>query len=245
MKPIGKIVIFIGLLFLIGGVCLYTYNSYEGFQSTGSADFCTPNQNKCAKQCFNKGFEPDGIRPENTDEQLMYDIYEIKNLEKIISTNELTNMNVDKYDMASELSEFDTGAPIPWDYNNRTKDPGEILWGTVHTDVSKMIFDKAYTRAIFGSANPAQYIENNNDTGQNAYRSNVFATTVYTPEAAAAIQVAEGFQDQLTSMIMEDVTERILNILDPKRKRDLAIRQALKNSMPTFPFTNIPITLLI
>lgn len=240
MKPIGKIVIFIGLLFLIGGVCLYTYNSYEGFQSTGSADFCTPNQNKCAKQCLNKGFEPDGIRPENTDEQLMYDIYEIKNLEKIISTNELTNMNVDKYDMASELSEFDTGAPIPWDYNNRTKDPGEILWGTVHTDVSKMIFDKAYTRAIFGSANPAQYIENNNDTGQNAYRSNVFATTVYTPEAAAAIQVAEGFQDQLTSMIMEDVTERILNILDPKRKRDLAIRQALKNSMPTFPFTNIP-----
>ena len=239
MKPIVKIVIFIGLLILIGIVCIYAYKSYEGFQSTGSATFCNTNENKCAKQCLNTVYEPGGIRPENTDEQLMYDVYEINNLDKIIATNENINTNVDKYDMASELSEFDTGAPIPWDYENRTKDPGEILWGTVHSDVSKMIFDKAYTRAIFGSANPAEYIENNNDTGENVYRSNVFATTVYTPEAAAAIQVAEGFEDQWVSLIMEDVVERMLNNFDPNRERTLKIYEKMNASKPTIKIGGI------
>lgn len=238
MKPLIKVVLYVGLLILIVGICLYFYRSYEGFQSSGtsssgSISFCDTNENKCDEKCINKSYEAGGLDPENLEEQPLYDLYDAANFDIITGTNTASKTSVERYDMAAELGEFDTGAPVPWDYENRDQDPAEILWGEVHPDVSIKIFDKAFTRELFGSANPATFIEMDNNTGQMAYRSNVFQTTVYTPDAAVAIGIAEAFQDSWTEALIERIGEGILDRLknidtDGKRSRD--INATLDNS---------------
>lgn len=249
MKPLIKVVLYLGLLILIVGICLYFYRSYEGFQSSGadssgSISFCDTNENKCDEKCINKSYEQGGLDPENLEEQPLYDLYDATNFEIIAGTNTAPKTSVERYDMAAELGEFDIGAPVPWDYENRDQDPAEILWGEVHPDVSIKIFDKAFTRELFGSANPATFIEMDNNTGQMAYRSNVFQTTVYTPEAAIAIGIAEAFQDSWTEAIIERVGSTILERLikldtDGQRSRD--INATLDNSRRSISVRN-PIT---
>ena len=204
-----KIFLFIGIFLLLIGLCAYGYMSYEGFQNPStSGSFCSTNENKCLRKCStpNTGDLPD----ETYDESLIYDVYEEGNLQDVINpSNPEPKTTVQNYDMASELSEFDSKAPMPWDYDNRQLDPKETVWGDIHPDVSHMLYQKAYNKAIFGSANPASFIENDNETGQNAYRSNVFQKTVYGTEGMIAITTVEAFQDFYTSMAMQAVLENL------------------------------------
>ena len=124
MKPLIKVVLYLGLLILIVGICLYFYRSYEGFQSSGadnseSISFCDTNENKCDEKCINKSYEQGGLDPENLEEQPLYDLYDATNFEIISGTNTAPKTSVERYDMAAELGEFDIGAPVPWDYENR------------------------------------------------------------------------------------------------------------------------------
>ena len=204
-----KIFLFIGIFLLLIGICLYGYMSFEGFQSsTTSGSFCSTEENKCLRKCStpNTGDLPN----ESYDETLLYDVYEEANLQNLINpSNPEPKTTVPPYDMASELSEFDAQAPMPWDYDNRQLDPKETVWGDIHPSVSNMLYQKAYNRTVFGSANPTSFIENDNETGQNAYRSNVFQTTVYGTGGMIAISTVEAFQDFYTSMLMQNVLEEI------------------------------------
>ena len=216
------------------GACLYGYVSYEGFQATsGTSGTCGPSitpgnfcpattDNRCPNdvkytQCLNTTPEPNAIANETPDESILYDIYESKNLEDVYDSTNISKTTVQPYNMASELGEFDLGAPIPWDYDNRMMDPEETVWGSVHPDVSTKLFQKSYTRALFGSANPEQYIENNNETGENKYRSNMFQMTVYGMEGMAVMQQIEAVAGFYQEQIMEDVLDRIF--MSDKLKR--------------------------
>jgi hypothetical protein len=231
MKPNVKIILYIGLFLLLIGVCLYGYVSYEGFQISSGTEgsFCDVQANKCNATCIDTATEPGGLPKENTEESDLYDIYELNNLQNVPSaTNEARKTTVVQYDMAGELAEFDTGAPIPWDYENRQLDPETTVWGAVNSDVSKKLFQKSYTRALFGSANPATFIENDNNTGENQYRSNVFQTTVYGAENALMMQTAEAFQDMYTEVLIENVMETLFET-DYMREQNLINAELDKN----------------
>ena len=204
-----KIFLFIGIFLLLIGICVYGYLSFDGFQNPStSGSFCSTDENKCSRKCStsNTGDLPD----ETIDESLIYDAYEGSNIQELMNpSNPEPKTAVKKYDMASELSEFDSQAPMPWDYDNRQQDPKETVWGDVHPDVSHMLYQKAYNRALFGSANPASFIENDNETGQNAYRSNVFQKTVYGTEGMLLMTTIDAFQDLYTSVVMQEVLEYV------------------------------------
>lgn len=243
-----KIFLYIGIFLLLIGVCLYGYISYEGFQGTSgtsgrcgsssdtSGDFCPattdyrcPNDVKYT-QCLNTTHEPNAIADETPDEAPLYDIYDSKNLQSVYDpTGGNPNTTVQPYNMASELAEFDLAAPIPWDYDNRQMNPADTVWGSVHNDVSTKLFQKSYTRALFGSANPEEYIENNNETGENKYRSNMFQTTVYGAEGMAVMQQIEAVAGFYEEQLMEDVLDRAFMHDNLKRWKEIAeIRDASK-----------------
>lgn len=225
-----KIFLFIGIFLLLIGICVYGYLSFDGFQNPStSGSFCSTDENKCSRKCSttNTGDLPD----ETVDESLIYDAYEDHNLKELINPSKPElKTTVTKYDMASELSEFDAKAPMPWDYDNRQLDPKETVWGDVHPDVSHMLYQKAYNRTLFGSANPASFIENDNETGQNAYRSNVFQKTVYGTEGMLLMTTTEAFQDFYTSMIMQAVLEEVG--LSEDNKRWQRIKARMDDSKP-------------
>jgi len=186
--------------------------SYEGFQSGGggSISFCDVNANKCQKQCLNTAKEPGALPPETSDESMLYDIYESHNLQNLINPPQKDpTTTAQPYNMASELGDFDPQAPMPWDYDNRQQDPQQTVWGSIHSDVSHMIYQKSYARAMFGSADPATFIENNNDNGQNMYRSNMFQTTVYgtagTAEMTQVDAVGQFYLTVLVQRVLEDL----------------------------------------
>ncbi|GDX49093.1 hypothetical protein LBMAG25_19110 [Bacteroidota bacterium] len=249
-----KIFLFIGIFLLLIGICAYGYLSYEGFQTSNSGSFCSVEQNKCANQCLSTKKDPGTLPNESPEESLLYEVYQDKNLSELISPSVPEPMTtVQLYDMASELSEFDPQAPMPWDYDNRQLDPKDTVWGDVHSNVSHMLYEKSYNRVLFGSADPATFIENDNDTGQNAYRSNVFQTTVYGTGAMAAITQAEAFQDFYTSMIIEEVLKEVGLTAADKRalQRIDAINSIREQSRPkwtvagrevTKPFSNYTIS---
>ena len=154
-----KIFLFIGIFLLLIGICAYGYLSYEGFQNANSGSFCYVEKNKCDKQCLGRQNDPGTLPNETPEESLLYDIYEDKNLSEIMNPSipEPTT-TVLRYDMASELSEFDPQAPMPWDYDNRQLDPKDTVWGDIHSNVSHMLYEKSYNRVLFGSADPATFI---------------------------------------------------------------------------------------
>jgi hypothetical protein len=226
MKGGVKIFLYIGIFLLLIGVCLYGYLSYEGFQATSgtsgtcgysgtaenfcptTTDYRCPNDMKYT-QCLNTTPEPNAIGDETPDESMLYDIYESKNLYGVYDSTNVSKTTVQPYNMALELGEFDLGAPIPWDYDNRQMDPEETVWGSIHPDVSTSLFQKSYTRALFGSANPEQYIESNNETGENKYRSNMFQMTVYGMEGVAIMSQIDAIGGYYLEQVMEDVLDRI------------------------------------
>ena len=226
----AKIFLFIGIFLLLIGICVYGYLSFEGFQNPStSGSFCSTDEEKCSRKCSTKN--TGDLTDETVDESLIYDAYEDHNLKELINPSKPElKTTVTKYDMASELSEFDAKAPMPWDYDNRQLDPSETVWGDIHPDVSHMLYQKAYNRTLFGSANPASFIENDNETGQNAYRSNVFQKTVYGTEGMLLMTTTEAFQDFYTSMIMQAVLEEVG--LSEDNKRWQRIKARMDDSKP-------------
>jgi hypothetical protein len=229
-----KIFFFIGMFLLLVGVCVYGYLSYEGFQNPSSQSFCSADENKCSRKCSTS---LDGDLPNETDdEMLLYDVYDIKNVEPIINpSSPEPKTTVKSYDTAMELSEFDPKAPMPWDYDNRQLDPNETVWGDINPRVSQLLYEKAYIKTLFGSANPSSFIENDNQTGQNAYRSNVFQTTVYGTGSMILTVTAEAFQDLYTSQIMEWSLKQVG--LSERQKLYLRIRERVDASIPRYTIT--------
>jgi flagellar basal body-associated protein FliL len=256
-----KILLFIGIFLLLIGVCLYGYFSYEGFQQSSgscgsslntSGNFCPATSDyRCPSdvkytQCLNNTPEPNAIPNETPDETDIYDIYESKNLNKLYEQNDVSKTTVKPYNMAGELGDFDLGAPIPWDYDNRQLEPTETVWGSVHPDVSTKLFEKSYTRALFGSANPEQFIESNNDTGENKYRSNMFQMTVYGIEGMAIMQQIEAVAGFYEEQIMEETLDaifmpqtlrrnrQILEIIEAGKPKILGITNTMAKSTVTY-----------
>ena len=118
------------------------------------AQFCDIEINKSDPICFKPNI--DTLPVETPVEQDIYDTYELYNIDNPPAPSP-TQMQ--PYDMASELSSFDTGAEIPWDYDNRTFNPNDILWGNIHPNVSQAIFNTAYTRDVLKSINNLDYDE--------------------------------------------------------------------------------------
>jgi len=214
MKPIVKIVIFIGLLLLIIAVCAYTYLNYkEGFQNTalgGSGSLCPLNDvnaDVCPGQCqtaYNP--DPNALPPESSDEQQEYDIYEYYNLNELNIYLPPQTTPLSAYNMGSQLSSFDTGAPIPWDYDNVMLDPQQVLWGTVATPASHGIFNVAYTTKVFGSPNSSDYIASDPENNRSLILLAMF--NIETPSYLSAQTV--GFLNNVTTLVPMIMTQHIL-----------------------------------
>jgi len=134
------------------------------------AEFCDIEINKADSKC-NAPNIGNLLPAETPAEQNIYDNYEMYNIDNP-PTPSYTQMQ--KYDMASELSKFDTGAEIPWDYDNRTFNPSDILWGNIHPNVSQEIFRTAYTRDVLKSINNLEYDESSKKW---EYKSLIFERT--------------------------------------------------------------------
>ena len=134
------------------------------------ANFCDIEENKASANCA-KPNTGDPLPAETPAEQNIYDTYEMYNIDNPPTPS---YTQVQQYDMASELSNFDTGAPIPWDYDNRMFNPNDILWGNVHPNVSQEIFQTAYTRDILKSVNNLEY---DDLSSQWKYKSIIFERT--------------------------------------------------------------------
>ena len=259
MKPIVKIVLFIGLLLLIIATCSYGYLTYkEGFQAspTDLAGFCSTNDNVCTPVCYNKStlynpnpnpgnpnpMNPDAnaLVPETPSEKDLYDTYTYYNLQDINTGLPLQTTSFTAIDMGGVLGAFDPYIPIPWDYDNMSLDPQYVLWGTIDTAVSTALFDTAYTRATMGSANSADFIQSDPTTGRDTYTSTLFGgKTVPNGPKAQGLQALEG----IVSMGIMVGTGHIMgSIMAPFSKEALDRHQSILNEVKAAKARGVPIT---
>lgn len=221
-----KAILFIGLLFgvlIVAGL----RHGVEGFRSKDASPKREGFQSYGGTvKATRPSTDPLDTPAETPEEQVVYDLYEEKNI-PIPPDPYYTPLQ--KYNTAGQLTQFDMGAEVPWDYDNKDMDPQEILWGTVYPECSQSIFTKAYNREMFSSGNN---VEMDQGTGQFFYRSNVFQTTVYDEQSAAALQYLEFIQDFATEEIFEGIlggiAERTKRKLDAMKARDAATKRANK-----------------
>jgi hypothetical protein len=135
---------------------------------TISVNYCDIEENKTSAQCITPS--DDNLGPETEVEQVTYDLYEQYNID---SPPDPVVTQHTQYNAALSLGAFDPTAPIPWDYDNMTLNPQDVLWGNIHPNVSQSIFNCAYAREALQSINNLEY---NNDTGW-SYRSLTFERT--------------------------------------------------------------------
>ena len=121
-------------------------------------NFCDIEANKNKSQCtiaaVNTHKTADTLGPETDAEITAYDIYETYNFSNL---QEPVPTPVTMYDSSQELGEFDFGAPVPWDYENRMFNPPDVLWGVIHPRTSGEIFKTAYNKQLFSSISPLQF----------------------------------------------------------------------------------------
>ena len=248
MKPIVKIVIFIGLLLLIIAVCTYGYLTYkEGFQAgSNSGSFCTANANMCAPTCWSKtNPDPNALALETSDETAAYDLYEYYNLESLNITLPPQTTALTAYNMASALSSFDEGAPIPWDYDNMSLDPQFVLRGAVHAAASQGLYNTAYTRAIFSSANSSDFIRSDT-SAPTLIATQFYGLPTPTGMSAQTIQFINGTQTVGAMVSTQQGINEIGGILGHDPARDTAAlnkKASIRNYMkanPTKPMMKYP-----
>jgi len=121
-------------------------------------DFCDIELNKMKSQCIANAVAiqsyADTLGPETDAEIGAYDVYETYNFTDL---KEPSPTPVTTYDTSQELSEFDFGAPVPWDYENRMYNPADVLWGVIDPKCSGEIFKSAYNKTLFSSTSPLQF----------------------------------------------------------------------------------------
>lgn len=137
------------------------------------ANYCDIYNNIYDPVCFKPNVEPFPtiLKEETRVEQVTYDNYILYNIN---TANTPRPTPIQQYDTASELSEYDTGAPIPWDYDNRMYDPQEILWGSIHPKCSESLFNSSYNLKTRDSINNITF---NEETKEWTYPSALFNTT--------------------------------------------------------------------
>lgn len=168
---------------------------------TIKAAYCYIEANKTDEVCITK--PDDTLAAETEVEQNIYDIYEQYNIDAtplpIVTQHK-------QYDVASSLGDFDTNAPIPWDYDNNTLNPADVLWGNIHPNVSGSIFSCAYARESLQSINNLEY----NETLGWTYKSLLFERTWSGDDKKflPGIQTAEFIIETGSSIIVEHSYDR-------------------------------------
>lgn len=144
---------------------------------------------------------------ETQEEKEGFDTYEYFNFPNPPEEPEPTQMQ--PYEAGAALTAFDTGADIPWDYDNSASDPKDILWGFVTPACSSAIFEKCYMREIFGSANNFEIDPQQGLTAleRKPYRANVYGITTTNEKTMKGLQVAEAFQDFINETVIETTLE--------------------------------------
>jgi hypothetical protein len=123
-------------------------------------NFCDIELNKMKSACITNAVAAqsaaDTLGKETVAETNTYDMYETYNFNNL---QEVLPTTVTQYDTSQELGEFDFGAPVPWDYENRMYNPADMLWGVIHPRCSSEIFKSAYNKKLFSSISPLQFDE--------------------------------------------------------------------------------------
>lgn len=146
---------------------------------------------------------------ESPDELIAYDTYELYNLPTLVP---IVPTQMLPYDINFELGEFDTGAPVPWDYENRAQLPTDVLWGMIHPQCSQEIFNAAYTRTVLGSINNLEQ----SDDGKWKYPSLMFQRTWSGEDEKkfmAGIQTAEFIVETGNGILSGMICDKIGNLL--------------------------------
>lgn len=198
------------IIVLTAILCLGFYYGYklykifasalEGFQTTGACPQVDPPSWD--------------VGPESSDEIMTYDTFEMSNTPNMGDT---MPTNMDKYDSAAALAEFDDNAPVPWDFDNKDDDPVDVLWGYVDTRCSMYLWDRARMRALFGTANNFEV----GDDGKVAYYSGYLNGMVFHDESQInAVKYLEFFID----FYAEQVIEGVLDPLKPGMESRLYVK---------------------
>jgi hypothetical protein len=172
--------------------------------------FCEIESNKASNRCLIQNFDT-FLPSERPVEQTVYDNYEIYGIDP---SPEPVKTTVKKYDMSSELAQFDFGAPVPWDYDNRMLDPNDVVWGTIHHYTSKSILTSAYNLEVFKSLNNLEFDENE----EWSYTVPMFSKT-WGPEDQkyeAEIQFLEFFAQTAIGQIVEGAYDKFEDTISRK-----------------------------
>lgn len=154
---------------------------------------------------------------ETVDERLAYDIYEqynLNDLAQLAYPPDLIPTSNAPYIKAQGLTPFDfsSGQAVPWDFDNSSFLPKDVLWGFVHPRVSQAIFTKCESQAIFGNINSLNY----DAQGQPFYSSQYFNTILYNEQDALPYQYADFFIDFYAEMMFETMIHE--GITEPMRE---------------------------
>ena len=197
MKPWQKI---IGLVLTTGlilafyiGSLLYkvAHRMAEGFQAGAVAGSAAASTDQ-----FNPG-------PESGAEQQTFDLFEYLN--QLIGQDTPTTP-MEPYNPGAALAEFDDGAPVPWDHDNKMENPKDILWGYVDSRCSRELWTAAKNRALFNTASNIEIAPN----GQLSYYSNWLNGKIFhDPKEIGGVKFAEFLLDFATEEIIEGVFDRV------------------------------------
>ena len=192
------------ILLLVFGIGYLVYSAVkklkEGFQAAAASPTTTNR-------------DPNDPGTETMTEKDAYDMYEYKYL--LDHFNDVPTLT-EKYDPAGALAEFDFDAPVPWDFDNKEQDPKDILWGSVDSRCSKALWENAYLRRLFDSANNFEFT---NDGAIGYYSTKMNGKLYYDPGQIAAIKYAEFFIDYAMEETIEWLLEeRILKSFEEELK---------------------------
>lgn len=176
-------------------------NFIIGNTYTIKVNYCDIYDNTADPVCYKNYVEPipSIMTSESPVEEATYDNYILYN---VTTSNTIKATNIEQYDMASELGEYDIGAPVPWDYDNRQLDPQEVLWGSIHPTCSQSIFTASYNLKTKDSINNITF---NEDSHTWSYPSPLFNRTWTGDEEKflPGIQIAEFLVQTGSGMLVE------------------------------------------
>jgi hypothetical protein len=226
------VVLFIGILLLTIGTFYFNNRKNEGFQA--ATNLCGPG-NSVDDMCNIKCKPTDTLPPETDDETVAYDIYEKYNLDGanlalFTQNNPTGNVKWDSSKILAPLS-YNTDMGIPWDFDNQTQDPADILWGTVSLKTSQAIFTKCRCQELYGDINNLAYDPTN---GQFSYRDPLFQATVYDQNEANALQVGAVFVNMAIDQIFEKIAEKTIKDPASKYVKDWSRREELEKTEKGF-----------
>lgn len=232
------IALFIGLLLLLVGIFYFKiFDFIEGFQTPAPASTkcaCTDEMTNPGKTNF-CALPTDPMGPENSDEQIAYDNYENFNLNDSNLTlfNSYIPTTNHKYPQGAALTplDFSVNNEIPWDFDNKDKDPINVLWGHVTDLASQAIFTKCRCQALFSNINNLDF---DPTAGAFQYQSALFNKTIYNVQDAAALQIGELYVNYYSEVLFEAVVEKVTAPLHHYfEKQDKLHNEAMKERAQT------------